>query len=94
MITLISGVVLAASGMVFVFLAHYQYSELFFEVNERLPEGKKFEPLFWSMFTRLEFRRLQRAVLPESSRPKRAFRFSVVGFVLFFTGVALVLRSL
>ncbi len=94
MITLISGAVLSASGVVFMFLAHYEYSELFSEVNEKLPEGQKFEPLFWSMFTRREFRRLQRAVLPESSRPKRESRFRVIGLVLFFIGVALVLRSL
>ena len=94
MLTLIIGIVLAASGLVCVFLANYQYWELHFEVNEKLPEGRKFEPLFWTPLSHIEFRRLQRTVLPGSRRPKRALRFAVIGFVLFFTGVALVLRLL
>jgi hypothetical protein len=91
---LILGIVLAASGIVCIFLANYQYWELRFEVNDRLPEGQKFEPLFWSPVTNLKFRRLHRAVLPESPRPKRALRFAVVGFVLLFSGIALVLPRL
>lgn len=58
--TLILGIVLAASGIICVFLANYQYWELRFEVNDRLPEGQKFEPLFWSPLTNLRFRRLHR----------------------------------
>lgn len=88
---LIVGAVLAAGGIVCVFVANYQYWELQSEVNARLPEGQKFEPLFWSIFTDLKFRKLRRAVLPESPRPKRALRFAVIGFVLFFAGVELVL---
>jgi len=88
---LIIGVFLAASGIVCVFLANYQYWELRFEVNERLPEGQKFDPLFWTPFTWFEFRKLYQAVLPESPRPRRALRFAVTGFVLFFSGIALVL---
>jgi hypothetical protein len=45
----IVGVVLTASGIVCLFLANYQYWELQFEVNDRLPEGQKFEPLFWTL---------------------------------------------
>ena len=84
---LIVGVVLTASGIVCVFVANYQYWELQSEVNARLLDGQKVEPLFWSLFTDLQFRRLRRAVLPESPRPKRALRFAVIGFVLFFSGI-------
>ena len=88
---LIIGVVLTASGIVCLFLANYQYWELQSEVNAQLPEGQKFEPLFWSIFTDLRFRKLHRAVLPQSPRPKRALRFAVIGFLLFFSGTELVL---
>ena len=87
---LIIGIVLAGSGVVCLFLANFQYWELRFEVNDRLPEGQKFDPLFRTPLTYFKFRRLHRAVLPESPRPRRAFRFAVIGFVLFFSGVALV----
>ena len=43
---LIIGVVLTVSGTVCIFVANYQYWELQSEVNARLPEGQKFEPLF------------------------------------------------
>ena len=88
---LIIGVVLTVSGTVCIFVANYQYWELQSEVNARLPEGQKFEPLFWSIFTDLKFRRLRRAVLPESPRPKRALRFALIGFVLVLSGIELVL---
>ena len=94
MARLVIGVILAAGGVVCLFLANYEYWELQFEVNERLPESKKFEPLFWTLLTRMEFRRLHRTVLPESPRPRRALLFAIVGFVLFFSGVALVSPSL
>lgn len=91
---LIIGIILGASGIVFLFLASHQYWELQFEVNARLPEGQKFDPLFWTLPKRLEFRRLHRAVLPDSPRPKRARRFTIIGFALFFSGVALVTSHL
>ena len=87
---LIIGIILGAGGIAFLFLANHQYWELQFEVNARLPEGQKFDPLFWTLPRRLEFRRLHRAVLPDSPRPKRALRFTIIGLVLFFSGVALV----
>ena len=85
---LIIGVVLAASGVVFLFLANHQYWELQFELNERLPEGQKFEPTFWTPQTRSRFRQLYRTVLPGSPRPRRARRFAIIGFCLFFSGIA------
>ena len=89
-VKLIVGIILGASGIVFLFLATYQYWELQVEVNARLPEGQKFDPLFWTLSRRLEFRRLYRAVLPDSPWPKRALRFTIIGFVFFFSGIALV----
>src|SRR5262249_45921759 len=88
---LIVGAILAASGIVCVFVANYQYWELHFEVNDRLPDSQKFDPQFWTPFTHLQFRRLERAVLPESPRPRRALKFAIVGFLLFFSGAELVL---
>ena len=91
---LIVGIILGASGIVFLFVANHQYWELQFEVNARLPEGQKFDPLFWTLPKRLEFRRLHRTVLPDRVRPKRALRFPIVGLALFFSGVALVSSQL
>ena len=86
---LIIGIVLSASGMGCGFIASYEYWTLQSEVNERLPDGQKFEPLFWTLSTHIKLRRLCRVVLPESPRPRRALRFTIVGFVLFFLGAAL-----
>ena len=83
---IIAGIAVAASGVACLFLACYHYMELQFEVNERLPDGQKFEPLFWTLLTRQQFRQLQKRVLPESTRPKRALRLTVAGFCLFFSG--------
>jgi len=88
---IIVGVVMAASGVVCLFLANYQYMELQFELNERLPQDQKFEPLIWTIATHQQFRQLRRKFLPESPRPKRALRFAVGGFCLFFAGVSVLL---
>jgi hypothetical protein len=49
--------VLLARGIAGLFLANYQSWELRFELNERLPTKQKFESLFWTFVTHLEFRR-------------------------------------
>jgi len=85
--------VIAASGVVCLFLANYQYWELQSEVNERLPEGEKFEPLFWTLGTRLRFRQLYRTVLPQSPRPRLAQRFAIMGFCLFFFGIGVLVLA-
>ena len=87
---LIIGIVVAAAGIVCGFLANQQYWELRFEVNERLPDGQKFEPTFWTPVTHSKFRKLHRTVLPDSPRPKKALRYAIVAFGLFFGGVLLV----
>jgi len=78
-----------AVGVICVFLANYQYWELQFEVNDRLPTNQKFEPLFWTPVTHVKFRQLQKRVLPNSTRPRRAWCFAVAGFCLFFSGGAI-----
>ena len=65
--------------------------ELQFEVNQRLPESQKFDPLFWAVGKRMRLRRLQESVLPESPRFGKAVRFGVIGFCVFFSrGVVVV----
>jgi hypothetical protein len=91
---LVLGVAMAATGVICLFLANHQYWELQSQVNDQLPADQKFEPIFWTLSTRQEFRRIQRRVLPNSSRPKRAWRFAVAGFCFFFSGVALVIAAL
>ena len=78
-----------AGGVVCLFLSNHQYWELQFEVNDRLPSDQKFEPLFWTFATRLRFRQLQKRVLPDSPRPKRAWRLAFTSFCLFFSGAAI-----
>ena len=83
------GAALMATGAGCLMASHFQLSELQFELNKRLPEGRKFEPLFWWFGTYVRLRELQRAVLPQSPRPKKALRFAYIGFALFFTGVGM-----
>jgi hypothetical protein len=83
-----------AGGVICLFLSGYQYWELQFEVNERLPQGQKFEPLFWTLGTHLRFRELRKQVFPSSPRPKRSLHFAIAGFCLFFPGVAVLVVSL
>jgi len=85
----ILGVILMAAGVICVFLANYQYWELQFEVNDRLPSDQKVEPMFWTPVTDMKFRQLHKRILPDSARPRRAWRFAVAGFCLFFSGVAI-----
>ena len=90
----IFGVILMAGGVVCLFLSGHQYRELQFEVNERLPQGQKFESLFWTLATHCKFRELRKQVLPSSPRPKRVLRFAIAGFCLFFPGFAFLLTNL
>lgn len=83
------GVVLAATGIICIMLANHQYWELGAEINEQLPEDKKFDPVFWTASTWLNFRELRKQVLPDSPRPKRAIIFAAIGFCCFFSGVFL-----
>jgi len=86
---IVIGVVLAATGIICIMLANRQYWELQSEINERLSEGKKFEPIFWTPIKWLKFRELREQVLPESPRPRRAAILAVTGFCCFFSGVFL-----
>jgi hypothetical protein len=81
-------------GVICGFLSTYETWELRFELNDQLPPDQKFEPLFWSLSNRLQFRQLQKRVLPNSPRPRRAWHFGLAGFFLFFSGVALVTAAL
>ena len=83
-----------AAGVGHFIASSLQLLELQSEVNERLPQPDKFEPLFWSLGKRLQLRRLQRSLLPQSPRPGRAMRFGVIGACLFFSGVAMLLVGL
>jgi len=91
---LIVGITLMAGGVICAFLSSYQYQELQFEINDRLPDGQQFEPLFWSWFTHRKLRMLQAQVIPDNPRIKKARRFEGAFFCLFFAGVALVLENL
>jgi hypothetical protein len=85
---MILGVVLMAAGVICLFIGGYHYMELRFEVNERLPQDQKFGQVFWTPVTHIKFREIRKQVLPNSPRPKEMLRFSVIGFCLFFSGIA------
>ena len=88
-VVIVVGAALMAAGIGFFIATSLQLSELQFEVNGRLPEALKFEPLFWSFDRLMRLRDLQKTVLPQSPRPKKAMRFAAIGFSAFFLGVAL-----
>ena len=77
------------AGLVCIFIALSQTFELQAEVNAKLPEGKKFEPLFWSLVTRSRLRELQRQVLPDST-PRKIELFVWSGIILLLSASALV----
>jgi hypothetical protein len=90
-VAVVVGAALMVAGVGHFIASSLQMLELQSEVNERLPQPDKFEPLFWSLGKRLQLRRLQRSLLPQSPRPGKAMRFGVIGACLFFSGAAILL---
>jgi hypothetical protein len=90
------GTLLLVASLVCVILASEQYWELQFELNDRLPEGEKFEPRSWLSLNTVNwsrFRELQRRLLPDSPRPRRFLRLALSGLVLFVCSIVLFLLS-
>jgi hypothetical protein len=90
-VTIVIGVVLMGTGSGCFIASHAQISELQSEINGRLPEGQKFEPLFWWVGTYLRLLALQRQFLPQSSRPRKALGFGIVGLAVLLFGIGLLL---
>jgi len=80
-----------ATGVGHPIASSLQLMELHCEVNKRLPQTDKFEPLFWSLPQFMKLRQFQRNLLPQSPRIGKAVLFGAIGFVIFFSGVALLL---
>jgi hypothetical protein len=93
-VAIVVGAALMATGIGHFIASSLQWLELQSEVNERLPQSGKFEPLFWSLGKRMQRRRLQRSLLPQSPRPAKAIRFALIGACLFFSGAAMLLFGL
>jgi hypothetical protein len=93
-VAIVVGAALMATGIGHFIASSLQWLELQSEVNERLPQSDKFEPLFWSLGKRMQLRRLQRSLLPQSPRPGKAIRFGIIGGCLFFSGAAMLLFGL
>ena len=93
-VAIVVGAALMATGIGHFIASSLQWLELQSEVNERLPQSDKFEPLFWSLGKRMQLRRLQRSFLPQSPRPGKAIRFGIIGACLFFSGAAMLLFGL
>src|ERR1700680_3458984 len=93
-LTIVVGVVFFVLGQISFFLATYEHMELQHEGNARMPLDEKFEPLFWSFLTRRKFRALQRNVLPNSPRVRRAKLFTTIGAVFFVLAVSLLYATL
>jgi len=90
------GTILLVASLICVVIASNQYWQLQFELNERLPEGEKFEPMSWLSLntgTWSRFRELQRRVLPDSPRPRRGRQFAVSGIALLLCSIVLFLLS-
>jgi hypothetical protein len=86
---IVVAILLVIAGYVYIFKALNEHTELQQEINAKLPSGRKFEPLFWWFGTWLKLRDLQEELLPETQRLKRFHRFSLIGFVLFVSGMLL-----
>jgi hypothetical protein len=88
------GTLSLVGSLVCVILASDQYWELQFELNERLPEGEKFEPRSWLSLTTgnwSRFRELQRRILPDSPRPRRFLRLALSGVGLLVCSIVIFL---
>ena len=90
------GTILLIGALVCFILSSDQYWQLQFELNARLPEGEKFEPrswLSWPTGRWSRFRELQRRVLPDSPRLRRALQFAVSGLALFVSSIVIFFLS-
>ena len=83
-----------ATGIGHFIASNLQLLELQSEVNQRLSLSEKFEPLFWSFLQLMQLRRLQRTLVPESPRYRKALRFGIIGVVAFMLGLASLLFGL
>ena len=86
------GTILIVGALVCLILASDQYWELQFELNDRLPQGEKFEPRSWLSLPTgswSRFRELQRRVLPDSPRPRRFLRLALSGLGLFVASIVI-----
>jgi hypothetical protein len=87
-----TGTILLVGALVCLILASDQYWQLQFELNDRLPEGEKFEPrswLSWPTGSWSRFRELQRRVSPDSPRPRRFLQLAVGGLGLFVSSIVI-----
>jgi hypothetical protein len=85
-----TGTILLVCALVCFILASDQYWQLQFELNDRLPQGEKFEPrswLSWPTGRWSRFRKLQQRVLPDSPRPRRFVWLALGGLSLFVCSV-------
>ncbi|HEV2352531.1 MAG TPA: hypothetical protein VG028_22070 [Terriglobia bacterium] len=90
---ILAGLSFVAAQACFI-AASLEWKELQWEVNERLPEGQKFEPMSWHIGTYLEFKRLRESVYPQSLRYKKARRLGIVGTLLFLFSVTIAYSAL
>jgi hypothetical protein len=88
---IIISVALLLAGYVFFFKTLNEQFQMQHEINIKLPPTKKFEPIFWGFGTWDKFRQLQEEVLPDSPRPQRFRRYRLTAFVLFITGMLLLI---
>jgi hypothetical protein len=93
-VAIVIGAALMATGVGHLIASSLQLLELQSEVNDRLPQPEKFAPLFWSLPQLMQLRRLQRSLLPQSPRSRKAVRFGVIGFSVLISGVALLLFAM
>jgi hypothetical protein len=93
-LAIVIGAALMATGVGHLIASTLQLVELQSEVNERLPQSDKFEPLFWTLGRQMQLRNLQKNLLPESPRFGKAVRFGAIGACVFFSGAAMLLFGL
>jgi hypothetical protein len=82
LICLVGSVLCAVAGL-------YQRQELQFHINDRLPEGQKFDPLFWHYGSWRKFRKLVDQYAPDDPRRKRARQLAVAQVALFLTSAGI-----
>jgi hypothetical protein len=78
---------LMIAGYVYLFKSMNETFDMQQEINDKLPADRQFEPTSWTLGTWQHFRRLQKELLPDSTRPVRFRKFSIAAAVLWFSGM-------
>lgn len=82
------------SGYAFLFTGLSRQFQLQSDINDKLPQSQKFEPVFWSFGTWQRFRSLEAKLLPDNARSENIRMISVLGVIQLLLGILLGAKAL